>query len=152
MSYTTTDIYKYISPNNFQQSTINLIICILISIILCCIAYILLNNDNNNMIDTIGVIKSANCIQTLNNNIDIIYNCDLEIEYNVGGQIYVGNLKDQSYVPRKAGDIYEISYNKNFPAIIQNKIPKNKWTITLLSSFSIVIIIIAGIIYYMTYN
>lgn len=148
MSDLSNNLYKGMSSYGQQPATMSLIIGIIIAIILCCVAFLIFFMDNSNLVDSLGTIVAANCTQYMDINRVIIYNCALDIEYNVYGQIYKARINDQTNIPYQLGSQYAISYDKNNPSSVQKQVTRNRWISSLLSSSAIIIIIIVGIVYF----
>lgn len=116
-----------------------LFIGIIIVIIMSCIAIVLIVLNSNNLGDANGTIVGANCNQYVDNNNKIFYNCSLDIEYNVNGQIYKGRINEQSMSPYQIGSRYDLSYEINNPANIQKQVFRYNWIILSLCSCAVIL-------------
>lgn len=126
--------------NTFLLS--GLFVGIIIVIVMSCIAAILIATNSNNLSDVSGIIVGSNCNQYIDNNNRTLYNCVLDVEYNVNGKIYKGRINEQTTIPYQIGSRYDLSYETNDPVNIQNQVYRYNWIIFSLCSCAFLILVL----------
>lgn len=131
---------------------------IILGIIMIIIAGYLFFKDQSNLIDTKAVVKS---VSYCNKNISVdtnksnknnkfekeTYNCEITINYSINGSQYEKKLLTNKGIINH-GETIEITYDKNNPNDVTEKILRYKTISYILLGISIFIISLSSISYY----
>lgn len=135
------------------QSSITLIVTIIIGVILLIIAIYFGTQKQNPSVK--ALIKTATCEtynKTVNDTKEIYYKCLLKLNYTINNIEYINNLSIDSNIVYNPGNYIEIQYDETNPNNI-SYISINNSTLSSISTLvAIVIIVFSYINYYMTNN
>jgi hypothetical protein len=143
------EIYEDTSKLGRIYSLIGLIVGIIIAIILFICAFNFQQTPDN--MSTIATILSASCTNIINNN-KTEYSCVLKLKYTVNNKEYTNFITTQSNIYYNQNANIDITYEKDDPNKIYIKSLDNTSMSLISCCIGIVIILGAGVNYYLTNN
>ena len=103
------------------ESTISLVVAIIIGIIALAVGIYLITQNQNNTANVTGTVTGGQCSMVRGTKGSISYNCNLTVTYTVNNVVYtqpVSGSTTQQYV---IGNTVNLSYNVNKPSVVQFK-------------------------------
>ena len=107
-------VYSGLGEFAVINSVISLVIGIIISIVLIVIGISVITKKKVYIETVQATVTKSTCSQVSGNS-TVMYKCDMDIEYKVGGKDYVASLEKTSNIKYQVGSKLEIYYDKNNP-------------------------------------
>ena len=138
------------------QFTMKLISSIISFIIFCIVAIVVFRLKTNKTAKTNGTITNASCSSRLTstekNTTQLIYDCNLDVNYNVNNIDYSGNLTTSESTQYTSGTNINLEYDPSNPKDFQKASPIKSKTVSYILFCIASLILICMIVHIVLYK